>query len=55
MNDSMILSRPASLRRRNRTLLLIILAVALTSAVMGTLYLRHYGFHSDKSSQVKFH
>lgn len=55
MTDMDIFARPAALRRRNRTLVVIILAVALAAATGGTLYLRHYGFHSDQASQIKFH
>jgi hypothetical protein len=44
-----------NIKRRNRTLVWIILLVALGSAISGTLYLRHYGFHSDKSEAIRFH
>lgn len=55
MSDLASALRPAPLKRRNRTLVLIILAVALISAASGTLYLRHYGFHSTQSAQIKYH
>jgi hypothetical protein len=41
--------------RRNRTVAMIMLAVALLSATMGALYLRHYGFNIDEKKEVRYH
>ena len=39
-------------RRRNRILLLVLLAAVLTIAVSGVLYLREYGFATEKEQNT---
>ncbi len=47
--------RPPELKRRNRTLVIVMLVVALLTAAAGTLFLRHFGFHAAQSADIKYH
>jgi hypothetical protein len=40
-----------ALRKRNRRLLSVLIAVMLAMAVWGTLYLHYYGFNFDKTTE----
>jgi hypothetical protein len=41
-------------QRRNRILVLVLLAIIMGSAVAGVLYLRHYGFSTEKT-ESRYH